>query len=120
MDYRTFHDVTRRGDILLAGHEDENVSGGIGQVDLQDLLDGTVDVVFAWRLAVEDFDGESPAGNRVGRGITKETRELQEKRIVRAVLATKIDEPTLSAFIVAEVTISLRSLRRVRTTDAIS
>ena len=90
IDWRTFHDVASRCDILLTGHEDEDVSGWVGKVNLQDLLDGTVDVVFTWRLAVKDFDRESPAGNRVGRSIAKESRKLREEQSIRAVL-TEVD-----------------------------
>ena len=32
-------------------------------MDLEDLLDGAVNIVLAGRLAVEDFDGERPAGD---------------------------------------------------------
>lgn len=43
----TLNDRTRHLDILLTCHEDENISWGIRQMNLQDLLDRTIDVIFA-------------------------------------------------------------------------
>lgn len=47
-------------------------------MDLQDLLDGAIDIIFARCLRMEDFNRESTAGDRKRRCIAVETRELDE------------------------------------------
>lgn len=50
-------------DVLLARHEDQNVTFGACQVHLYRLLDSCVNVVLDDVLAVHDVDGESSARN---------------------------------------------------------
>jgi hypothetical protein len=85
-------------------------------VNLQYLFDSAIDIVFARRLAMEDLDREGPTRNGEIRRFAEEVGELD-----RYALSVDRIEPshhrllTFSAFMVADVTISLRSLRRVRT-----
>ena len=67
---RTLNDLTGDLDVLLTGHEDEHVPWRVRQMDLEDLLDGAVDVVLARRLAVEDLDRERSSGDGERRGAT--------------------------------------------------
>jgi hypothetical protein len=46
-------------------------------MDLEDLLDSRVDVVFAWRFAMEDLDGERSTGDGKGRSVAVEVGELR-------------------------------------------
>jgi len=62
---------------------------------------------------VIDLDRESSSRNGVRGGVTEETREL----FVSADIDTSQPFRTFSAFIVAEVTINFKSLRRVKTSD---
>ena len=55
----TLNDLAGHFDILLSGHEDEDVTRRKREMYLQDLLDGAVDIVLARRLRVEDLDRES-------------------------------------------------------------
>lgn len=80
----TFDNGAGHLDVLLTGHEDENVAGRIGEMNLKDLLDGAVDVVLARRLAVEDFDRESATRDREERGRAVEVRELGRLKRERA------------------------------------
>lgn len=72
----TLDDGTRGLDVLLTGHEDENVTSRLGQVDLQYLLDGTIHIIFAGGFRVEDFYGECTPWDGVRCGISKEPGEL--------------------------------------------
>ena len=65
-------------DVLLASHEDEDVAGGVREMDLQRLLDGGIDVVLAWRLAEEDIDREGTPRDGEARRVVEEARELCE------------------------------------------
>jgi hypothetical protein len=85
-------------------------------VDLEDLLDSAVYIVLTWRFAVEDLDRESPTRNGVGSGVTEEGRELCTSLDING---TRL-ELTFSAFMVADVTMSFKSLRRDRTGQMIS
>ena len=62
-------------DIFLAGHEDEDVSGRLGNMDGQHLLDRAVHIVFAGRARVLDVDGKGTARNDKLRSSTVEARE---------------------------------------------
>lgn len=88
-------------------------------MDLEGLLNGAVDVVFARSLAEKNVDGEGSTRDGVIRGIVKESRELSE-----AINPQKgwdlARRRTFSAFMVAEVTINFRSLRRESTVLRIS
>lgn len=108
----TFNNLTRRLDILLTCHEHQDITLRTGQVDLQHLLDGGIDIVFARRLAVEDFDGEGTTGDGKLSCTAKEARKLDSQLVATI---TGASMRTFSAFMVADVTISLRSRRRVRT-----
>ena len=55
----TLDDLAGHFDVLLSGHEDEDVTRRQREMDLQDLLDSAVDIVLARRLRVEDLDRES-------------------------------------------------------------
>lgn len=84
-------------------------------MNLQNLLDGAVNVVFARRLAVVDLDRECSTGNGKSSGVSEETGKLlvscrHEKDIIY----------TFSAFMVADVTMTLRSRRLVRTENSAS
>jgi len=49
-------------------------------MDLEDLLDGRVDVILARRFAVEDLDGEGSTRDGEGWSSTVELRELKRKK----------------------------------------
>ena len=68
----TLNDLAGHFDILLSGHEDEDVTRRKREMDLQDLLDGAVDIVLARRLRVEDLDREGTSGDREARRVTIE------------------------------------------------
>ncbi len=83
-------------------------------MDLQDLLDGAIDVVFTRRFAVEDFDRECTPWDGKVRSVPKEPRELVYWAISWC-SASGAFRRTFSAFMVADVTMSLRSRRLVKT-----
>ncbi len=112
----TLHNLAGYLDVFLPGHEDEDVARREREMDLQDLLDGAVDVVLARRLRVEGLDRERPPGDGERRRIPIERRELQEQGW-QSVQLRRLHARTFSAFMVAEVTMSLRSLRRDRTSN---
>lgn len=72
----TSHDLTADLDVLLTRHEDEDIASGMREVNLQGLLDGAVNIVFAWRLAEEDVDGESSTRDREAGRVVEEAGEL--------------------------------------------
>ena len=76
MQSRTINDLTCDLNVLLACHEHENIAWRQGQVNLQYLLDCTIDVVLAWRLRMEDLDRESTTWNGETRGIAVKAGEL--------------------------------------------
>ena len=63
-------------DVLLAGHEDEDVALVLREVHLDGLLDGGVDVVLDVVLGVEDVDGEGAAGDGEAGDVAEEVGEL--------------------------------------------
>lgn len=63
-------------DVLLAGHEDQDVARGRLQVDLQRLLDGRVHVVLDRVLAEEGLDGEGAPGDGERGHVAEEHGEL--------------------------------------------
>ena len=82
-------------------------------MNLQDLLDSAVHVVFAWRLRVECLDGECSTGNGEGWCIAEEFGKLVPS--IRDESNGDRIWITFSAFIVAEVTINFRSRLRDKT-----
>ena len=72
----TLDDLAGHFDVLLSGHEDEDVTRREREMDLQDLLDGAVDIVLARRLRVEDLDRERPARDGERGRVAIEGREL--------------------------------------------
>ena len=72
----TFNDLACCLDILLTRHEHQDIALRTRQVDLQHLLDGRVDIVFARGLAVKDLDREGTSGNGELGCTAKEAREL--------------------------------------------
>ena len=85
---------------------------------LEHLLDGTVDVIFTRRFRVEHLHWERSSWNGESWSIAVELGELAH----RSELNTEdgMEQLTLSAFMVADVTISLRSRRRERTCVRVS
>ena len=82
-------------------------------MDLKYLLHSAVDIIFTRGFGVENLDREGTSGNSKCWCIAVESRELCN-------VSTSLREKfgpcfTFSAFMVAEVTMSLRSLRRDRT-----
>ena len=69
-------DLARNLDILLSSHEDQDITWRERQVNLQHLLDGAVDVVFAGRFCVEYLDGEGSPWDGEGRCVAIERGEL--------------------------------------------
>ena len=114
----TLDDLAGHFDVLLSGHEDEDVTRRKREMDLQDLLDGAVDIVLARRLRVEDLDRESTTRDGEAWCIAIEVGELRCKISLDEYGVSELH--TFSAFIVAEVTMSLRSLRRVKTKRDVS
>lgn len=69
-------------------------------MDLQDLFDRRVDIVFTRRLAVENLNGESSSWDGELRGISKEAgklrdsqREWQSRQLQAAVLDPQMHSP---------------------------
>ena len=85
-------------------------------MDLQDLLDCAVHVVLAWRLRVENLDRECTTGDSEARCVAVELGELINALSICVPVSRKPQNVfTFSAFIVAEVTINFKSLRRDKT-----
>lgn len=83
-------------------------------MNLEDLLDSAVNIVFTGRLRMEHFDRKSPTGNGICWSISVECGELVSS-LNRVSAMWKISDLTFSAFMVADVTMSFRSRRRERT-----
>lgn len=49
--------------LFLAGHEDEDITSGVTQMNGNGLLHCSLHVVFLWRLAEEGFHWEGAPGN---------------------------------------------------------
>jgi hypothetical protein len=113
---RTIDDIASRLNVFLTGHEDQDITRRMRYVNLESLLDSTVDVVLAGGLAEEDVDGERSSRDGEARCAIVELRELHERIVSIFEQGTREERLTFSAFIVAEVTMSLRSRRRDKTT----
>jgi hypothetical protein len=59
----------------LTSHEDEDITGRLRNVNLEDLVDGAVNVVFAWCFGEEDIYWEGSAGDLELRCATVERGE---------------------------------------------
>jgi len=75
---RTIDNLASDFDVLLASHKDQNIAHRLGKMNLENLLDRTVDVVFTRRPGVRDVDGESATWNCEGWSIAVEARELRQ------------------------------------------
>ena len=89
-------------------------------MNLQDLLDCTIHVVLAWRLGVEDLHRECTTGDGKAGSVAVELGELEKWALSGRFRVMGERFLTFSAFIVAEVTISFKSLRRDKTAKRIS
>ena len=89
-------------------------------MNLQDLLDCTIHVVLAWRLGVKDLHRECTTGDGKAGSVAVELGELDKWALSGRFCAMGERFLTFSAFIVAEVTISFKSLRRDRTAKRVS
>lgn len=71
-------DCTGRFDILLTRHEYQNVALAcrVSEMNLENLLDGAVNVILTRRFAVERLDRECSAGNCELRCVAEEIRKL--------------------------------------------
>lgn len=93
-------------------------------MNLKSLFDRAVNVVLAGGFAEQDVDGERSTGNGEAGCIVVELGEL--RRRAREMISGGIagaegaEGRTFSAFIVAEVTMSLRSRRRERTVQRVT
>jgi hypothetical protein len=72
----TLHDLTSNLDVFLTSHENENIPRRATEVDLQNLLDRRIYVIFAWAPRVRDFDREGSARDSEARCIAVELGEL--------------------------------------------
>lgn len=88
-------------------------------MNLQDLLNRTIDVILARRFAVDDLDWEGTPGNSEAGGLTIEIRKLTNKRH-QALSNIRSNKLTFSAFMVADVTINFRSRRLDNTKEVCS
>jgi hypothetical protein len=52
------HHLTCNFDVFLTSHEHKNIAGRETEMDLEDLLDGRVNVIFARAFGVEGLDRE--------------------------------------------------------------
>ena len=68
----TLNDLASHFDIFLTGHENQDISGRLADVDSQYLTDCTVNVIFTGRLGVKHLDRECSTRNGECRGITIE------------------------------------------------
>lgn len=90
-------------------------------MNLQSLFDSTIDIVLARSFAEQDIDGECSSGDGETRCVVVELGELPKfDECISVVRKPVRADPfqvrlTFSAFIVAEVTISLRSRRLDKT-----
>ena len=109
----TLNDLTSDLYILLASHEHQDIARWKREVDLKNLFHRAVYIVFARRFGMEGLDRKRPTGNGKTWCIPVECRKLPPSS---EFLPDKIRRArTLSAFIVADVTISFKSRRRDRT-----
>lgn len=72
----TLHDLTSDLNVFLASHENEDIPRRETEVDLQNLLDRRIHVIFAWAPRVRDFDRESSTRDGEARCIAVELGEL--------------------------------------------
>lgn len=66
-------------DVFLTGHKYEDVPRRKREMDLKNLFDGAVDVVFAGRFGVEYLDRECSARNGVTGRVPVKSGELYTK-----------------------------------------
>lgn len=83
-------------------------------MNLENLLDSAVNIVFTGGLRMKYFDRECTTGNGIRWGISIEPGELVSS-LNSGPATWKILTLTFSAFMVADVTMSFRSRRRERT-----
>lgn len=72
----TLYDLTSDFDIFLASHKDKDITLGQREMNLEDLLDSTVNIVFTGRLRMEYFDGKGATRNGIRWGISVERGKL--------------------------------------------
>jgi hypothetical protein len=84
-------------------------------MDLQYLFDRAIDIVFTRRFRMKDLDGKGASGNCKDGGVPIKVGELRIMSSQHHPRTVSIMDLTFSAFIVAEVTMSLRSRRLVKT-----
>ena len=72
----TSNDLTCDLDILLPSHEDQDITSWMREMNLQRLLDCTVDIVFARRFAEQYIHWKCSARNSEAWRLVVEVREL--------------------------------------------
>ena len=110
----TLHNLASDFNVFLPSHKYQDISGRKGHMYLQDLLHGAIHIIFAWGLVMEYFHREGAPRNGESRRISVEVRELTGEYLAKFRIHIEVLQ-TLSAFIVAEVTISFKSLLRDKT-----
>lgn len=76
MTILTSNDIASSLDILLTRHEHQDITLRHRQMNLQDLLDGAIDIVLTWGFTMINLDRERTSWNRICRRIPKELRKL--------------------------------------------
>ena len=74
---RTLDDLAGDLNVFLTRHEDQNIARRERKMNLEDLLDRAIDIVFARGLGVEDLNRERPSRDGESRRIAIERRELR-------------------------------------------
>lgn len=78
-DNLSLYDLTGYLDVLLSSHEHEDIAWWQRQMDLQNLLYGTIHVVFTRRFGVEHFNREGTSWYCESRCSAIEVGELSPK-----------------------------------------